>query len=119
MSDILFSTVEKWNNDSNRKWGKFLDAGTGTHSLKWIENLNTESWTAITADDNMKNQIMSSGVNVRQQDSILVGNWMSNEFCANLGTYDTILADYLFGAVDGFSPYTQDIIVDKYVYYCL
>jgi hypothetical protein len=27
--------------------------------------------------------------------------------------YDTILADYLIGAVDGFSPYTQDIIIEK------
>lgn len=31
----------------------------------------------------------------------------------SLGTFDTILADYLIGAVDGFSPYYQDVIVDK------
>jgi len=30
--------------------GKFLDAGTGTHSLKWINTLDTESFTAVTAD---------------------------------------------------------------------
>ena len=115
MDDILFSTIERWSNASSRKWGRFLDAGTGSHSLKWIQNLNTDSWTAITADEKMKQQILESGVTIRPVDSILVGNWMSNEFCSQLGTYDTILADYLFGAVDGFSPYTQDIIIDKYV----
>lgn len=30
--------------------GKFLDAGTGTHSLKWINTLDTEGFTAVTAD---------------------------------------------------------------------
>ncbi len=38
---------------------------------------------------------------------------MNDEFVASLGTYDVILADYLIGAVDGFSPYFQDIILDK------
>jgi hypothetical protein len=113
MDDILFATVEKWHLESGRSWGKLLDAGTGTHSLNWIEKQPTESWTAITADENMKKSILDRGVNMRAQDRVLVGNWMSPEFCEQLGTYDTILADYLFGAVDGFSPYTQDIIVDK------
>ena len=113
MGDILFGTVEKWKEEAGRSWGSFLDAGTGNHSLKWIQTLNTESWTAITADENMKRQIMESGVTLRPNDSILVGNWMSDEFCSKLGKFDTILADYLFGAVDGFSPYTQDLIVEK------
>lgn len=30
--------------------GNFLDAGTGTHSLKWINTLDTEGFTAVTAD---------------------------------------------------------------------
>lgn len=30
--------------------GRFLDAGTGTHSLKWINTLDTEGFTAVTAD---------------------------------------------------------------------
>jgi hypothetical protein len=36
---------------------------------------------------------------------------------ATLGKFDTILADYLIGAVDGFSPYTQDVIVEKLSHY--
>ena len=42
---------------------------------------------------------------------VLVGNWMDTNFCAELGKFDTILADYLIGAVEGFSPYTQDLII--------
>lgn len=50
---------------------------------------------------------------MRAQDSVIVGNWMDSAFCEELGTFDTILADYLIGAVDGFSPYQQDEIIVK------
>lgn len=50
---------------------------------------------------------------MRQCDNILVGNWMDEKFCSSLGKFDTILADYLIGAVDGFSPYSQDLIISK------
>lgn len=111
MGDILFGKIESW--QGNTPWGKFLDAGTGVHSLKWIQKLNTESWTAITADHGMKRSCESAGINIRPVDQLVVGNWMDDEFCESLGTYDTILADYLIGAVDGFSPYTQDLILQR------
>ena len=112
MGDLLFSVVEKFNGD--RDWGKFLDAGTGAHSLRWIQTLNTIGWTAITADNQMKRNIENDPIiNVRPCDSLVVGNWMDDDFCATLGKFDTILADYLIGAVDGFSPYEQDRIVEK------
>ena len=38
---------------------------------------------------------------------------MDEEFCSNLGQYDTILADYLIGAMDGFAPYEQDSVIKK------
>lgn len=111
-SDILFGTVEKF--QGMKSWGRFLDAGTGVHSLKWIQqNLTTDSITAITADNNMKKSILNdaSVLPLRSCDSLIVGNWM--EIDDSLGKFDTILADYLIGAVDGFSPYEQDTIVDK------
>ena len=112
MSDILFSSVEKYH--GGRPWGRFLDAGTGVHSLKWIQTLQTDSWSAITCDNYMKGQIeKESGIIVRPQDKVLVGDWMDDKFCESLGTFDTILADYLIGAVDGFSPYEQDTIIKK------
>jgi hypothetical protein len=114
MSDILFSTIERMH--GARLWGRFLDAGTGLHSIRWVQNLQTTSWTAITADNQMRQQIiqdMNVSAKLRPVDSILVGNWMDEKFCENLGKYDTILADYLIGAVDGFSPYEQDNIIKK------
>jgi hypothetical protein len=103
MADVLFSVVEKLN--GGRPWGTFLDAGTGVHSLRWIQALPTTSWTAITADKQMLNTIQKdSSISLRASDSLVVGNWMDDSFCANLGKFDTILADYLIGAVDGFTP---------------
>jgi hypothetical protein len=81
-----------------------------------VQGLATTQWTAITADHGMKSQILqdsSVGTRMRPDDRLLVGNWMDEKFCQTLGQYDTILADYLIGAVDGFSPYEQDTIIRK------
>ena len=115
MGDILFDTVTRWSGE--RQWGRFLDAGTGAHSLKWIcKGLETEGWDAITADEQMRQNVLKEkDVSLRAgKDRVLVGNWMDDAFCSQLdGDYDTILADYLIGAVDGFSPYTQDEVVAR------
>jgi hypothetical protein len=113
MPDVLFDTVERYH--AEKSWGRVLDAGTGLSSVKWMMRLaSCTGWTAITADEQMKNTIMSdSSVSLRETDKLVVGNWMDNEFCATLGMYDTIVADYLIGAIDGFSPYSQDLIVKK------
>jgi hypothetical protein len=117
MPDILFDTLVQWHGNN---WGAFLDAGTGVGSLKWALQLETSGITAITADSQMKASMEREvGVLTRSSDSIIVGNWMDPIFCqqlsqfGKLGKFDTILADYLIGAVDGFSPYTQDLVVDK------
>jgi hypothetical protein len=113
MPDVLFETVERYH--ESRPWGRVLDAGTGVASVKWMMKLSTcSAWTAITADERMKSAILNdANVSIRDCDKLVVGNWMDDAFCATLGSYDTIVADYLIGAVDGFSPYTQDIIIKK------
>ena len=109
---MLFSRIESW--QGSQPWGTLLDAGTGVHSLRWIQTLNTSSWKAITADNGMKRSIESAGITTRPGvDEILVGNWMDLHFVESLGKFDTIIADYLIGAVDGFAPYTQDLILEK------
>lgn len=73
MGDVLFGTIERFH--AGRAWGRFLDAGTGLHSLKWVQKLPTASWTAITADTNMKNQILRDAAvaqNMRANDAIVV-----------------------------------------------
>jgi hypothetical protein len=115
MHDVLFTSIEKLHNPL--PFGRLLDAGTGVSSLRWIQTINTTSWVAVTADTNMQSMIMSdAGVaaGIRPAcDKIVVGNWMNDQFCDSLGMYDTILADYLIGAVDGFSPFAQDLIIQR------
>jgi hypothetical protein len=114
MGDILFKTIERF--QGTKAWGRILDAGTGPHSMKWIQTLPSSGWTAITADVNMRTQTLKESVissDMRPQDAVVVGNWMDSAFCDTVGTFDTILADYLIGAVDGFSPYQQDEILVK------
>lgn len=112
MGDVLFSTVEKLQGE--KPWGRFLDAGTGVHSLKWIQSLDTEEWVAITADVQMKTVVERDAlITNRPNDKILIGNWIDESFCSTLGEFDCILADYLIGAVDGFSPFEQDVIIKK------
>lgn len=83
-SDVLFSIVEKLN--GGRPWGRFLDSGTGAHSLRWIQSLATESWCAITADTGMQRTIQAdSTIRPRPGDSLVVGNWMDDQFCHTLG----------------------------------
>lgn len=96
-----------------RPWGHVLDAGTGVKSLQWISGLDTEAWTAITAAPGMVRQVRSAaGIRMRQQDRLLVGNWGDVGLLAN-EEFDTVLADYLIGAVEGFTPYWQDQVLHR------
>ena len=89
-------------------WGSVLDAGTGRGSMRWMLSLQTTRWTAVTGSRRMaeatRNEI---GDRQRPQDQLVVGNWVDGELLAG-EVYDTVLADYLLGAVDGFAPYWQD-----------
>src|SRR5690606_8319512 len=68
----------------------------------------TERWTAVTASPRMMDSMRREvGERLRPQDRLLVGNWMDPQLLAG-EVYDTVLADYLLGAVEGFAPYWQD-----------
>ena len=91
-------------------WGSVLDAGTGRGSLSWLLGLETERWTAVTGAQSMADQLTQQlRGRMRQQDRLLLGNWMDPDLLA-AEQYDTVLADYLIGAIDGFAPYWQDRI---------
>jgi hypothetical protein len=74
------------------------------------------SFTAITADISMQRNVQQEAkhLGVLEGNSIVVGNWFGDlELLLPMSQYDTILADYLIGAMDGFSPYRQDEIIPK------
>ncbi|MCP1471241.1 hypothetical protein J3E64_002945 [Sphingobium sp. OAS761] len=92
----------------DRPWGAFLDAGTGTNSIRWVSGLATERWVAVTGATGDAVQERDASDRVRRaQDRIIVGNWADPTLLAG-ESFDTILADYLIGAVEGFAPYFQE-----------
>lgn len=101
----LFRYIEALQGDAS--WGSFLDAGTGTNSISWISALQTERWTAVTGAEGHAIQVRDVVDRVRRpQDRIILGNWADPALLAG-ERYDTVLADYLIGAVEGFAPYFQ------------
>lgn len=109
--DALFAAVRRMQGDL--PWGSVLDAGTGDHSLNWIIDLPTTKWTAITGD-----QVRNDGMietfssKMRDNDILMKGNWLDHTMLVG-EEFDVVLADYLIGAMDGFSPYFQDEIFNR------
>ncbi|CAJ1959373.1 unnamed protein product [Cylindrotheca closterium] len=113
--DALFGAIEQQQGD--KPFGAFLDAGTGMHSLRWmatLKNLGMTRFKAITADEEMRRRVQTEAdsLNMSDDGDVVIGNWFGNRLPVPVDEkYDTILADYLIGAMDGFSPYKQDQMI--------
>lgn len=106
MASLLFKHIETLHGEC--PWGTFLDAGTGVNSISWVSGLDTESWTAVTGAEGMALSVERAiKEKKRPQDRLLLGNWQAPGFLGE-ERFDTVLADYLLGAIDGFAPYWQD-----------
>ena len=91
----------------NHPWGSLLDAGTGVQSLRWVAELGTEKWTAISASPRHATRVSEAIKPARRpNDKIVVGNWVDPNLLKD-EIYDTVMADYLLGAIEGFAPYYQ------------
>lgn len=105
-ASTLFAYLEELQGD--RVWGSVLDAGTGSSSIRWVQSLQTERWTAVTGAEGHAMQVRDiAEARRRPEDRIVLGNWADPALMAG-ETYDTVLADYLVGAIDGFAPYFQE-----------
>ncbi len=104
----LFRYIERLQGE--RPWGAMLDAGTGVNSIRWVAGLATERWTAVTCSageaDRARDAIKDAQ---RPQDRIVLGNWADAGLLKG-ELYDTVLAGYLLGAIEGFSPYFQSYL---------
>jgi len=92
-----------------------LDAGTGVTSLGWISReLRPKRWSAVTANHKTANLVQNAKMRkrMREHDEVVVGNWQ-NDTLLQGQKYDLILADYLFGAIDGYAPYYQEQILPR------
>jgi hypothetical protein len=107
----LFSHIEALQGEA--PYGRMLDAGTGTRSMRWLMSLDTEAWTAVTADPAYEAQVRRLvGRRLRPQDRLLLGNWTDPDLLAG-ERFDTVLADYLLGAVEGFAPFFQTRLFER------
>ena len=106
---FLFKKIEQLHGDA--PWGHVLDAGTGVKSLSWVASLQTPRWTAVTAQPSMAESARRALANPpREDDRIIVGNWADDALLAG-EQFDTVLLDYLVGAVDAFAPYFQEALL--------
>jgi len=96
-----------------RPWGTVLDAGTGVQSIRWIQDLNSEHWTAVTGSVGEAQRVRNAiGSTQRQQDRIVQGNWVDDNLLKG-EIYDTVIADYLLGAIEGFAPFFQSYLFKR------
>ena len=96
-----------------RPFGALLDAGTGANSLRWVVSLKTDRWTAITGSAQEADIARDAiGGAQRPQDQIVLGNWADERLLAG-AAFDTVIADYLLGAVEGFAPYYQNYLFSR------
>ncbi len=109
--EAIFSYIAKI--QQGTPWGDFLDAGTGNHSLQWITGLETKSWTAVTCGEQYANSLKKNYQRmIRPEDRLVIGNWTDPTFLHG-ESYDVVLADYLLGAVDRFSPFFQTQLFNR------
>ena len=91
----------------SRPWGAVLDAGSGINSARWVVSLKTDRWVAVTGSKREAAFVQEAvGTNMRACDEIKQGNWADRSLL-NGEHFDTVLADYLLGAIEGFAPYFQ------------
>ncbi|MCH2189614.1 MAG: class I SAM-dependent methyltransferase [Gammaproteobacteria bacterium] len=108
---LLFRTIEE--EQGNLPWGNVLDAGAGVNSIEWLAGLTTDSITGVTGSKVEKRIMLNQHPDIlRKQDTITVGNWSDVDFMSNQ-RFDTVIADYLLGAIDGFAPFFQSYLFKR------
>jgi len=110
--------------------------GNGNNSNKKKEKKGMTDFIAVTADESMRKNVQREAdqLGINHLGKIVIGNWFpsnsnNNSKQSSLACidrdenntpggkqprlYDTIVADYLIGSMDGFSPFHQDQMIDK------
>jgi Methyltransferase domain len=129
--DALFGCIERQqlsfggsSPNQKKKFGSVLDAGTGLHSLRWLASLRENPTkyglvdvVGVTADTAMQQSVQreADALGIDDMCTIVIGNWFdaAHPLTFPFESFDTILVDYLVGAMDGFSPYRQDQMIPK------
>jgi hypothetical protein len=110
VSDVLFDYVLEQH--GNLPMRSVLDAGTGRHSLTWVQSLAVTHWCAVTGDPSMAHSLRDLTETTQPPHSLIVDNWSNPELLSGQ-QFDLVLADYLLGALDAFAPYYQDVLFER------
>lgn len=114
--DPLFRAIEKIHEKEDKRFGVVLDAGTGGHSLRWLSNLpEIDRIVAVSADLSSGEGKGAAGetLNADRGDVLVQGSWcVDGRRPKDVEPCDTILADYLIGSMDGFTPFAQDRLLE-------
>ncbi|MEO0603772.1 MAG: class I SAM-dependent methyltransferase, partial [Myxococcota bacterium] len=105
----MFDTIERMQADV--PWGRVLDAGTGVRSLRWLRGLDTTGITAVTASGRLAAELRD-GVDLRPPDAVVVGNWADPRLLHE-ERFDTVIADYVVGAIEIHAPYFQARFLER------
>ncbi|MSQ00389.1 MAG: class I SAM-dependent methyltransferase [Myxococcales bacterium] len=97
--DALFSWFEGLH---GAHWGSVLDAGSGDHSLRWLQSLGPGSLTGVTAESWRMEGLRQVAPSAR----VLLGEWSDPALLAG-ERFDVVVADYVIGSIDGHAPYFQ------------
>ncbi|HEY4249927.1 MAG TPA: class I SAM-dependent methyltransferase [Roseomonas sp.] len=107
----LFAVIERL--QGARPWGAVLDAGTGPRSASWIAGLPSRRWTGVTADPALLAETRAAvGPRMRARDRLVAGNWADPGLLAG-DAHDTVIAEYLLGAMDAYAPFAQDALFER------
>ncbi|KAG8458008.1 hypothetical protein KFE25_012679 [Diacronema lutheri] len=102
---------------------RVLDAGTGRSSVSWLlRSPFVGSWAAVTASGVMEREVAgvvaaaegarAAGAPPLPPGRVVRASWDEPD-CLRGEAFDAVVADYLLGAVDGFTPYRQDVLFER------
>ncbi|KAJ1625551.1 hypothetical protein T492DRAFT_1038963 [Pavlovales sp. CCMP2436] len=116
--DLIFRAAGKylWDGQGTPPRLSVLDAGTGRSSLGWLLRSGwVGSWAAVTASAAMERDVAET-LRAAPADAppgrVVRATWDDAE-CMRGEVFDVVVADYLLGSVDGFTPYRQDALVER------
>merc|ERR1712238_288118 len=130
-NDVNSNSKNSGNTSSNDNNGNGNNSNNNKKKKKGMTD-----FIAVTADKSMRKNVQREAdqLGVNHLGKIVIGNWFpsnsnNNSKQSSLACidrdenntpggkqprlYDTIVADYLIGSMDGFSPYQQDQMIDK------
>lgn len=116
--DTIFRAIARhiWEGEDDPPALSVLDAGTGRASMSWLLRSRwVGSWTAVTASASMEQDVravVAEAPSDAPPGRVVRTSW-DDPLALRGERFDVVLADYLLGSLDGFTPYQQDLLFER------